>query len=67
MDPDLYDEFGNYIGPSLQSDSEEEEEYEDQENEVKFVKKRLFSFFSRTGKIIFRMRKWIKILRKLMK
>jgi hypothetical protein len=25
MDSDLYDEFGNYIGPDLQSDSEEEE------------------------------------------
>lgn len=34
MDPDLYDEFGNYIGPSLQSDSEDEEEFEDQDNEV---------------------------------
>lgn len=34
MDPDLYDEFGNYVGPSLQSDSEDEEEFEDQDNEV---------------------------------
>lgn len=25
MDSDLYDEFGNYIGPDLESDSEEEE------------------------------------------
>lgn len=37
MDPDLYDEFGNYIGPSLQSDSEDEEEYEEQENEVRKI------------------------------
>lgn len=26
MDGDLYDEFGNYIGPDLESDEEEEEE-----------------------------------------
>lgn len=26
MDSDLYDEFGNYIGPDLESDDEEEEE-----------------------------------------
>lgn len=27
MDADLYDEFGNYIGPELPSDSEDENEY----------------------------------------
>ncbi|KAE8750608.1 hypothetical protein FOCC_FOCC002588 [Frankliniella occidentalis] len=27
MDADLYDEFGNYIGPELESDDEEEETY----------------------------------------
>lgn len=44
MDADLYDEFGNYIGPQLDSDSEDEEEaYERQEpdaieyNEVLFI------------------------------
>lgn len=26
MDADLYDEFGNYIGPELESDDEEEDE-----------------------------------------
>ena len=26
MDGDLYDEFGNYIGPDLESDESEEEE-----------------------------------------
>ena len=26
MDADLYDEFGNYIGPDLESDDEEEDE-----------------------------------------
>ena len=26
MDADLYDEFGNYIGPELDSDEEEEED-----------------------------------------
>lgn len=47
MDADLYDEFGNYIGPELDSDDEEdedvpiagtqppeEEEKEDEEREV---------------------------------
>ena len=29
MDADLYDEFGNYIGPELDSDSEEEESEEE--------------------------------------
>jgi len=28
MDADLYDEFGNYIGPELESDDEENEEVE---------------------------------------
>ena len=27
MDVDLYDEFGNYIGPDLASESEDENEY----------------------------------------
>ena len=27
MDADLYDEFGNYIGPELESDDEEEDSY----------------------------------------
>lgn len=45
MDPDLYDEFGNYIGPDLESDSdvEDDEEVEDenefsQEDEVGNIK-----------------------------
>lgn len=29
MDADLYDEFGNYIGPELDSDDDEEEDDED--------------------------------------
>ncbi|CAB3389042.1 Hypothetical predicted protein, partial [Cloeon dipterum] len=33
MDVDLYDEFGNYIGPDLESDDEEEETYKDAEPE----------------------------------
>lgn len=32
MDGDLYDEFGNYIGPDL--DSEEEEEEDDQQDDA---------------------------------
>ncbi|KAJ9597250.1 hypothetical protein L9F63_011886, partial [Diploptera punctata] len=34
MDADLYDEFGNYIGPELESDEEEEEGYGDREPEA---------------------------------
>lgn len=33
MDGDLYDEFGNYIGPDLESDEEEEEEPANHRNE----------------------------------
>lgn len=39
MDGDLYDEFGNYIGPELESDqssAEEEEEEADLEDEVSY-------------------------------
>ena len=38
MDGDLYDEFGNYIGPELESDesaAEEEDEIDDQEEKVR--------------------------------
>ena len=33
MDTDLYDEFGNYIGPELDSDDDDEEEAEEEEEE----------------------------------
>ncbi|KAF4514202.1 UNVERIFIED_CONTAM: hypothetical protein B566_EDAN019400, partial [Ephemera danica] len=33
MDADLYDEFGNYIGPELESDEEEEDNFRDNEPE----------------------------------
>lgn len=33
MDADLYDEFGNYVGPELDSDDEEEEEQEQQDED----------------------------------
>ena len=33
MDADLYDEFGNYIGPDLESDEESEEEDEEREEQ----------------------------------
>lgn len=34
MDADLYDEFGNYIGPELDSDDDDdEEEHEVQDDE----------------------------------
>ncbi|CAI5518327.1 unnamed protein product [Closterium sp. Naga37s-1] len=34
MDENLYDEFGNYIGPEIASDEEEEEEEEEQDQEL---------------------------------
>ena len=38
MEAELYDEFGNYIGPELDSDEEsEEEEDADEEEAVEYV------------------------------
>lgn len=34
MDADLYDEFGNYIGPDLESDDEEDEDVTSREQEA---------------------------------
>lgn len=40
MEADLYDEFGNYIGPELESDEESEEEEEaDEEDAIEYVSK----------------------------
>lgn len=33
MDSELYDEFGNYIGPDLESDDDEDEDDEPQEKD----------------------------------
>ena len=33
MDPDLYDEFGNYIGPELESEEDDSSEEEREEEE----------------------------------
>lgn len=33
MDTELYDEFGNYIGPDLESDEDEDEDDEPQEKD----------------------------------
>lgn len=33
MDADLYDEFGNYIGPELESDDDDDDELPDREPE----------------------------------
>jgi U5 small nuclear ribonucleoprotein component len=44
MDADLYDEFGNYIGPELDSDEEsesEEEELEDDNDAIVSIQKYL--------------------------
>lgn len=43
MDSDLYDEFGNYIGPDLESDSDEEEF--DERDEIDVRKKSHFFCF----------------------
>jgi len=38
MEADLYDEFGNYIGPELESDEESEEEEEaNEEDAIEYV------------------------------
>ena len=34
MDGDLYDEFGNYIGPELESEEESDEEVYDNEEQI---------------------------------
>lgn len=44
MDSELYDEFGNYIGPDLESDSDDEE-FEEQENEVSLMSYLFFNMF----------------------
>lgn len=33
MDTDLYDEFGNYVGPELDSDDDDEDEQEPQDED----------------------------------
>ena len=33
MDPELYDEFGNYIGPELESEDDSDSEEEQREEE----------------------------------
>lgn len=38
MDTDLYDEFGNYIGPELDSDDDEGEDEEEQDDEDEYDK-----------------------------
>lgn len=59
MDTDLYDEFGNYIGPELDSEEEEEEieqpeeDEEQQEYDVKFS----ISFIAKEFSNMFNFRK----------
>ena len=43
MDSDLYDEFGNYIGPDLESDSDEEEFDEREDIDVR-IKSHFYVF-----------------------
>lgn len=48
MDSDLYDEFGNYIGPDLDSESEEEDDqnfFEQDENDVGSKQSIFFCFY----------------------
>ena len=33
MDSDLYDEFGNYVGPELESDDDDDDSEEEQKEE----------------------------------
>lgn len=44
MDADLYDEFGNYIGPDLASDEDESEEEWEKDEQPDGVE--VFSLFS---------------------
>ena len=37
MDGDLYDEFGNYIGPEIESDDTGGEESEEEQEVVMFI------------------------------
>lgn len=58
MDGDLYDEFGNYIGPELEDsdDSEEEREVESEKDEVAF--KYLIYQLMKSFVILARSRRW---------
>ena len=48
MEADLYDEFGNYIGPELESDEESEEEEDgDEEEAVEYVSGPILISFQR--------------------
>lgn len=37
MDQDLYDEFGNYIGPELDSDDDDFEDEDNQDEDADYV------------------------------
>lgn len=45
MDADLYDEFGNYIGPELPSDDESDEASESDQEDQEEVIAQYFVFF----------------------
>lgn len=48
MEADLYDEFGNYIGPELESDEESEEEEEaDEEDAIEYVSEAVLISYQR--------------------
>lgn len=52
MEADLYDEFGNYIGPELESDEESEEEEEaDEEDAIEFVSEAVLIGHQRNRKL----------------
>jgi len=58
MDSDLYDEFGNYIGPELESDEEEEElppspEPENQDFDVRKKSNNLIPTYISKNKFLF--------------
>ena len=43
MDGELYDEFGNYIGPEIESESDDSSEEEQEQDQVSWEKRRVVS------------------------
>ena len=58
MEADLYDEFGNYIGPEIESDEESEDEDElGEEEAVEYVSlNHIFLYLSRVIEVCYLFR-----------
>lgn len=53
MEADLYDEFGNYIGPELESDEESEEEEEaEEEDAIEYVSEAVLTGYRRKETVV---------------